>query len=169
MTIKQMESRIKKLKKQAAKIDNELFRLDCKLHDAKVDAEKLRLAKKRIAEETPKYRKKKYRWLPRGVQFENIEGSVPCEYCGWPVSSYTPDYRSADCGVTSWFHDMGKWGEMPKGCDNATPAFNPSKPPTDEDHPLRGYWHVAKAQSEAAIGKAASDRLITDHRAGASA
>ena len=70
-TIKQMESEIKRLKKQAKRINDRLFDLDCKLHDAKVDAEKLRLAKQRIKDETPKYRKKKYAWPPRGVEFEN--------------------------------------------------------------------------------------------------
>lgn len=112
-TIKRMESKIKRLKKQAKRIDDELFKLNCKLHDAKVDAEKLRLIKKRIEEETPKYRKVKYHWLPRGNDFSESDMSdvVPCKYCGWPVADYEH----------SWFHIMGRFGESPK-CGNAVPS-----------------------------------------------
>ena len=139
MNIKQMEAKLKKLKKQAARLDKEIYELDGKLWNAKVAAVKPENMCRRqwrleagcycalekghegicqgmappLPEPPPKYRKVKYHWLPRGVDFSesNMDGVVPCEYCGWPVADYE----------NSWFHIVGRFGEGPKGCDDAAP------------------------------------------------
>ncbi len=80
-----------------------------------------------LPEPKPKHRKVKYKtYPPRGASFVNtdLSDSVPCKNCGWPVSSYNPPYQSADHGRITWFHDMGDWGEMPKGCDDAAPDYD---------------------------------------------
>lgn len=41
---------------------------------------------------------------------------------------------------------------------------DPSEPTTDEDIPLRGIWHAAKAQAELAVGKEAVEQAIVEHR-----
>ncbi len=144
-TIKQMESEMRLLERQKRKIDDRIFNLSSRLWAAKCAAIKpedmcrrrwtagYECAQKKghdqgpnatccqgqappIPEPPPKYRKQKYHWLPRGVDFSgsNMTGVVPCEYCGWPV---------ADCGGEySWFHLMGRFGEEPRGCDWPAPA-----------------------------------------------
>jgi len=146
MTIKQMKSKLAKLQKRAKKLDKVIFDLDCKLWDAMqktIKPEEMcrrrwtagyECAQKKghdrgpnattcqgqappYPEPQPKYRKNRYQWLPRGVDFTesglpaNFAGVVPCEYCGWPVSEYE----------NSWFHIVGRFGEEPKGCDWAAP------------------------------------------------